>query len=85
MRLAVNYISQSLFQRNILCYVFISCMSNHFCHTQGRVQFDSNGSRVQDRVRLHQYRMNHSGTFPLSTNSKYKERLLSQPLAISIL
>ena len=32
-----------------------------FLPTQGHVQFDSNGSLIQDRVRLHQYRMNYSG------------------------
>ena len=66
-------------------YLLAACLIIFATHMQGRVQFDSNGSRVQDRVRLHQYRMKHSGTFPLSANTKYKERLLSQALAISIL
>ena len=44
------------------CYLIgITWIGHVSTHMQGRVQFDSNGTRVQDRIRLHQYRMNHSG------------------------
>ena len=41
------------------------CKSEHFLHMQGQVQFDSHGTRLYDRIRLHQYRMNQSGTLSL--------------------
>ena len=50
--------SQTVWRNNL-------CKSEHFLHMQGQVQFDSHGTRLYDRIRLHQYRMNQSGMLSL--------------------
>ena len=50
--------SQTVWRNNL-------CKSEHFLHMQGQVQFDSHGTRLYDRIRLHQYRTNQSGMLRL--------------------